>query len=247
MTGLLSLVVFFGLWEIAARTGMVAALLLPAPSQIATRFWSLLTEPVYGSSFYEQFGVSLRRVVTGFLLGSTLGIALGAMMGWSRRVEAAVDPLFELFRPIPPIAWIPLAILWLGIGEAPKIFLICIGSFIPCVINAYTGVRTTDPVLIRAAKSLGAKDRRIFLEVALPSSVPVVVAGLRVALGNSWAILIAAELVAAQSGLGYMMNTARQYLDTDVVIIGMLIIGVTGWTMDFVLRALERRIPWHAR
>ncbi|MGH6678504.1 MAG: ABC transporter permease [Bradyrhizobium sp.] len=218
---------------------------MPPPSSIAIRFWEVLTGPVYGSSIYVQFGVSLRRVLLGFAIGSVLGITLGTLMGWFRRVEEVTDPLFELFRPIPPIAWIPLAILWFGIGEAPKIFLISIGSFIPCVINAYTGVRTTDPILVRAARSLGANDRRIFFEVALPSSIPVVVAGLRVALGSSWAILVAAELVAAQSGLGYMMNTARQYLDTEVVIIGMLIIGVAGWGMDQCLRALERRIPWH--
>ncbi|MDI6870180.1 MAG: ABC transporter permease [Bacillota bacterium] len=225
---------------------LVPEYFLPAPSQIFARYATLLREPIYGeNTLLQHFLVSLRRVMMGFALGVVTGVPLGILMGWNKRVEAAVDPLFELFRPIPPIAWIPLVILWLGIGETPKIFLIWIGAFIPLVINSYTGVKQTPEILLRAARTMGAKDKDLLLEVAIPSSVPYLLAGLRVALGNCWAILVASELVAAQSGLGYMMNIARRYLDTTGVITGMLTIGVVGWLLDSVLRVVQSKIPWN--
>ncbi len=242
---IVSIIVFMLVWQIVAMGNLLPEYFLPAPTEIFKRFILFVQRPVYGDqTLLQHLLVSFKRVLLGFLIGSITGIPVGLLMGWSKKIENTIDTLFELFRPIPPIAWIPLAILWLGIGETSKIFLIWIGAFIPSVINSYMGVKQTPSVLLKAARTMGAKEQNLFIEVVIPSSIPYILAGLRVGLGNSWAILVAAELVAAQSGLGYMMNLARRYLDTSGVIVGMITIGVMGWLCDSGMRFIYSKIPW---
>jgi NitT/TauT family transport system permease protein len=167
-------------------------------------------------------------------------------MGWFKRIEATVDPLFQLLRPIPPLAWIPLSLLWFGIGIKSKIFVIWLSAFVPCVINSYTGIRLTEPLLVKAALGLGVKRQRDLLrEVAIPSALPVILGGVRIGLGAAWMTLVAAELLASDAGLGYMMQMARRALEPSVIILGMLVIGILGALMARGLRVLEKRVcPW---
>ncbi len=219
---------------------------LPAPQNIVTDFFRLLADPYVGHTLMGHTLVSLQIVLGGFLLAVGIGIPLGVLMGWFKRIEAVVDPLFQLLRPIPPLAWIPLSLLWFGIGIKSKIFVIWLSAFVPCVINSYTAIRLTDPLLVKAALGLGVKrERDLLREVAIPSSLPVILGGVRIGLGSAWMTLVAAELLASNAGLGYMMQMARRALEPSVIILGMLIIGILGALMARGLKALEKRIcPW---
>lgn len=244
-----SLATVVGLWFVltsAAR--VIPPAFLPPPQNIVTDFVRILKNPYVGHNLVGHTLVSLQIVLGGFLLAVGIGIPLGILMGWFKRIEALVDPLFQLLRPIPPLAWIPLSLLWFGIGIKSKIFVIWLSAFVPCVINSYTGIRLTEPLLVKAALGLGVKRQRDLLkEVAIPSSLPVILGGVRIGLGSAWMTLVAAELLASNAGLGYMMQMARRALEPSVIILGMLIIGILGALMARGLRALERRIcPWVA-
>ncbi len=235
-----ALVIFLGLWQGAASLRLVNPVFLPAPSSIVSAFVTTLKD---GAIVINSL-ISLRRVLLGFAAGAALGVPLGLAMGLYRDVEHFFDPLVELLRPIPPLAWIPLSIIWLGIEESPKIFIIFLGAFFPILLATVAAVRNVDPLLIRAARSLGATDRDIYLRVVLPASVPGILTGLRVGLGVAWTCLVAAELIAARAGLGYMIAAARRFLVTEVVIMGMVVIGLLGVLMEAALRTIERRITF---
>ncbi|HEY3315775.1 MAG TPA: ABC transporter permease [Bacillota bacterium] len=235
-----ALVSFVGLWQLAASLRLVNPVFLPAPSTIAQAFADAIRD---GAIFVNSL-ISLRRVILGFAAGAVLAVPLGLAMGHYRDVEHFFDPLIELLRPIPPLAWIPLSIIWLGIEESPKIFIIFLGAFFPILLATVAGVKNVDPILARAARSLGAGGRDIYLRVVLPAAVPSILTGLRVGLGVAWTCLVAAELIAARAGLGYMIAAARRYLVTEVVIMGMLVIGLLGVLMEVALRAVERRITF---
>lgn len=235
-----ALVLFLGLWQAAASLKLVDPVFLPAPSTIVSSFVATLED---GAILINSL-ISLRRVLLGFAAGAVLGVPLGLAMGLYRDVENFFDPLVELLRPIPPLAWIPLSIIWLGIEESPKIFIIFLGAFFPILLATVAGVRNVDPILIRAARSLGAGNRDIYLRVVLPAAVPGILTGLRVGLGVAWTCLVAAELIAARAGLGYMIAAARRFLVTEVVIMGMLVIGLLGVLMEAALRAIEQRLTF---
>jgi ABC-type nitrate/sulfonate/bicarbonate transport system permease component len=219
---------------------------LPPPQYIVTDFVRVIGSPYVGNTLVGHTLMSLQIVLGGFFMAILVGIPLGIMMGWFKRIEAIVDPLFQMLRPIPPLAWIPLSLLWFGIGLKSKIFVIWLAAFVPCVINSYTAIRLTDPLLVKAALGLGVKKQRDLLwEVAIPSSLPVILGGVRIGLGAAWMTLVAAELLASDAGLGYMMQMARRALEPSIIILCMLIIGILGALMARGLRALEKRIcPW---
>jgi len=242
-----SVVCAVGLWYVLTSVlRVIPPAFLPPPQNIVKDFFRLLANDYVGNTLIGHTLVSLQIVLGGFFLALIVGIPLGILMGWFKRIEAVVDPLFQMLRPIPPLAWIPLSLLWFGIGMKSKIFVIWLSAFVPCVINSYTAIRLTDPLLVKAALGLGVKKQRDLLrEVAIPSALPVILGGVRIGLGAAWMTLVAAELLASNAGLGYMMQMARRALEPSVIILGMLIIGILGALMARGLKALEKRIcPW---
>jgi taurine transport system permease protein len=182
---------------------------------------------------------SLNLVVLGFLVAVGTGVPLGLLMGWSPRAEALVNPVFLLMRPIPPLAWIPLAILWLGLGDAAKIMVIWFAAFVPSVINSHTGVRTIEPAVIEAARMLGTPRGRFVREILVPAAAPMIFTGLRLSLQASWTTLVAAELVGAIYGLGKILNVAQTDLNPGMIFVGMACVAIFGWATTRVLAEIE--------
>ena len=179
-----------------------------------------------------------------FLLSMT-AIPLGIAMGWWRVVYNQVNPIMEILRPIPPLAWIPLSILWFGIGDAQNQFIIFLGIFFPILVNTVVGVKNIEPNLVRAARSLGAPEYKVLTRVVFKGALPQIITGIRIGLGVGWMALVAAELVGANSGLGFVINDARSMLRTDIIVVGMLTIGLVGLLIDSVIRILSRYLlPW---
>lgn len=228
-------------WQLVVIATQAHVSVLPPPWNVARTFVSL----VASGEIFLHAGVSLGRVVSAWLLSALIAIPLGLAMGSSRPLERLIDPVIELFRPISPLAWIPLAILWFGIGEAGKIFIVLIGTFFPTLLATVAGVKSIDPVMIHAGRVLGCSDRAsLFRKVILPASLPSIVVGLRISFGTGWAAIIAAELVAARSGLGYLIANGMEILRADQVLVGMAVIGVLGVCFDTFFRFLNRRLSW---
>ncbi len=214
--------------------------LLPPPTAVAVAGWELLAS---GELLRHLFD-SLRREAVALVWALT-AVPLGVAMGWWKRVNDQLDPLVEILRPIPPLAWIPLSILWFGVGDIQNQFIIFLGIFFPILLNTITGVQGVEPNLVRAARCLGANEAAILRRVVLRAALPQIVTGVRIGLGVGWMALVAAELVGANSGLGFMINDARTLLRTDIVIVGMIAIGLVGLTIDLAIRELSRRaLPW---
>ena len=241
---LTGLVAVFGIWQFLATLGWINPVLLPAPSALVTAAWELTTEGV----LLRHTMASLGRVLTGFVLASACGITLGLLLGWSPVLSDLIRPIVEGLRPIPPIAWTPIAILWFGVGNAPSYFLVFIGAIFPVFINTFSAVRNIDRAQINAALCLGAGPALLFRDVLIPASLPIIFPGLRIALGVGWMCVVAAELIAAQSGLGYMIQQNRVLLQTQNVVTGMIVIGLVGYAMSALMERAERRlIPWMER
>ncbi|WP_433300231.1 ABC transporter permease [Actinoplanes sp. CA-030573] len=237
---LISLVVGIGVWWGFSLAGFD----IPAPPQVAERGWELLRDGTLEADILASLG----RVLSGFVLGVVLAVPVGFLMGWYGIVRGLIEPWVQFFRTIPPLAIIPLAVVLMGIGETPKIFVIFLASFLACVIATFQGVVGVDKTLINAARVLGAKDGTIFARVVVPASTPFILVGMRVGLGSSWATLVAAELIAAQEGLGYRMQSAQLYYDLPTIFVGLISIGVLGLLMDRVLLFAERRLTnWQER
>lgn len=216
---------------------------VPTPYRVLQAFIGKLTQKgPDGATLGVNILTSLQVSLTGLVLAAGIGIPLGVLMGWYKLFERFVKVIFEIVRPIPPISWIPLTILWFGVGLKAKAVIIFISAFVPCVINSYTGIRQVNPTLIDVAKTFGAKDFYIFTHVGLPSAVPMIFAGLRVSLSNAWATLVAAEMLAASAGLGNMINMARNFGRMDVVMVGMICIGAFGALFSWLFGILESAI-----
>lgn len=233
------------LWEALCAAGVVNPVLVPPPHRILAAMAELFVRglPV-GHLLHRHCLESLLRVGCGFAAAVALGLPLGLLLGRSRRLRALCTPAIELLRPIPPLAWIPLAILWFGIGLKSASFIIFLGCFFPIVLNTVSGVVTVDDILIDAARVCGADDRRIFTRVLLPAAWPSVCTGMRIGLGIGWMTLVAAEFTGVKSGygLGYMIMTARDIQRPDYVLAGMVLIGMVGFLLDVLLQRLQRRI-----
>jgi ABC-type nitrate/sulfonate/bicarbonate transport system permease component len=233
--------VLVAVWELASRRGWVDPQFLPSPSIVFLDIWRLAV----GGSLFADIGASLRRVVVGFVIAVIVSVAIGALMARSRLVEDLVDPVVELVRPISPLALFPLALLWFGIGDASKVFLIALACSFPILLNTYAGVRAIDPSLVLAARSLGATPWEIMRRVALPASLPHVFTGVRLAWGIALIVIIASEMIGSVSGLGYMVLTAQQTFRVERVFAGIVIIGFLGFGTDQAMRMLQRwLLPW---
>jgi sulfonate transport system permease protein len=229
-------------WEIAADAGLIAARVLPAPSAVARAFW----QTWQNGSLVENVGVSALRAIEGLLIGGVLGFALGIVNGLWRPAEVALDSSLQMLRNITHLAIIPLVILWFGIGEEAKIFLVSIGVLFPVYINTYHGVRTLDPALVEMARVYGLGPLALFWRVILPGALPSIFVGLRYGLGIMWLTLIVAETISASSGIGYMTMNAREFLQTDVVLLGIIIYALLGKLSDAVTKLFERAaLSWH--
>lgn len=235
----LYIITFFlgiGIWMLSAVLSRNA--LIPTPIDVVASF----AELIGNGTLWGHTVTSLSRVTTGFLLGVALAIPAGFLMGWYWLARGLLEPWIQFFRTIPPLALIPLVIVILGIGETAKIFVIFLAAFLSCVLATFQGVRNVDITLINAARVLGAKDFTIFTRVVIPASTPFIFVGMRVALGASWATLVASELIAAPTGLGRMMQQAAQFLQTDRIVVGIIMIGALGFIMDRLLLLAERRL-----
>lgn len=243
-----SLVIFFGLWEIVTQLEIIPSRYLNPPSQVVQTFFRKMVDTTPdGATIPVHFWASFRLALSGFVAASVIGIPLGLVMGYFKIADWLIRPIFEVMRPIPPIAWIPISILWLGIGYPAKTFIIFMSAFVPCVINAHLGVTLTSPTLINMAKTCGASRWQIFTTVCIPSALPLVFTSLRLALGNAWSALVAAEMLAATAGLGYMIQQGRNFIRSDIIIVGMLTIGLTGALMSFALSKIEGKLtPWRS-
>lgn len=238
----ISFIIFLVIWELICRFEVVGPYQLVPPSEVVTLFIDKFTNVnPDGAVLYQHAAASLALALTGFVAAIIIGVPLGLFMGWYPKVNMLVRPLFDAIRPIPPIAWIPIAILWLGIGTPAKAFIIFLAAFVPCVINSYTGIRLTNPVLIRVAEIYGASNFETFRKIGVPSAIPMIFTGMKLALNAAWTTLVAAELLAASVGLGYMIQLGRRIARPDVIIVGMLTIGFLGALMSWILTKIEAR------
>jgi len=235
-------------WQLATvQGGWGAPARFPAPAEVWAAFGQIAGEGYGNARWLEHVGRSVLLVTMGFVIASSVGVVLGLAMGASRRVEALVNPVFLILRPIPPLAWIPLAIVWLGLGDAAKIMVIFVAAFVPSVINSYAGVRQIDRPIFEAAAMLDVTGWRYWREVLVPGALPSIFTGLRLSLQASWTTLVAAELVGAVAGLGSILNQAAQDIYPAMILVGMASVAGCGWIMTQGLAWLERRVaPWKA-
>lgn len=225
-------------WVLLRVSGLINPTLLPSPLSVLQVFWHSLTK----GDLLMNIWMSVQRVSLGLLLGMLVAVPVGFLIGWYKPVRRFVDPLINFFRALPPIALIPLVIVYLGIGEMAKIAILFYASFFAAVIVMYEGMMQISPVFIRVARTLGATDFEIFLKVMVPMTVPHMLTALRVALGVAWATLVASELVAAQQGLGAMIQNASAFFDLDTIYLGIICIGVLALMMDLALRKISKRL-----
>jgi len=245
---LLTSVALIALWFLVTQAGWVKPLFLPSPIAVYDKFMLALTDGVANSTLAEHTLASLSRVFGAFLLACVTAIPIGVLMGVSRVVRGVFDPPIEFYRPLPPLAYLPLVIIWFGIGEFPKIFLIYLAIFAPMAIAARAGVRSVSIEQIHAAYAMGGSQNQIIWHVILKAALPEIFTGMRIGIGVGWTTLVAAEMVAADRGLGFMVLNAAQFLASDTVIMGIVVIGVFAFGFDLLVRYLEKLlIPWKGR
>ncbi|GGF89944.1 ABC transporter permease [Azorhizobium oxalatiphilum] len=230
------------LWQAAASLGFLSSRVLPAPSAVALAFWQALKD----GSLVTNVLVSTRRALIGLAIGGGVGFALGILNGIWRPAETALDSTLQMLRNVPHLAIIPLVILWFGIDEEAKIFLVAIGVAFPIYLNTFHGIRTVDRGLVEMARVYGLSAAALFWRIVLPGALPSILVGLRYALGIMWLTLIVAETISATSGIGYMTMNAREFLQTDVVVLGVIAYALLGKLADSLTRAIEHRtLAWH--
>ncbi len=243
-----TLLVVLALWHLlTAVFGIISPARFTTPAEVGLALKQIMVEGYGNARLYEHVLRSVLLVTMGFTVAASVGVVLGLAMGASRSVEAFVNPIFLILRPIPPLAWIPLAIVWLGLGDAAKMMVIFFAAFVPSVINSYTGVRQIDKPIFEAAAMLDVRGWRYWREVLIPGALPSIFTGLRLSLQASWTTLVAAELVGAVAGLGSILNQAAQDIYPAMILVGMLSVALCGWLMTLGLGWIERRVmPWKA-
>ena len=246
--GLYSSVGLIAAWALASELQLVPALFLPSPITVIRQFAVVAVDGFSNATLAQHAGFSLFRVLTAFAIAASIGIPLGLAMGINRWVRGVFDPPISFYWPIPPLAYLPLIIIWLGIGETAKIALITLAMLAPIVVSAQAGVRSVSEGRIQAALSLGASRRQVFFHVIARGALPEILTGLRIAIGAGWGTLVAAELVAATKGLGFMTLSAAQFLVTEVVFVGIFSIAALALTCLAAIRLLERLLtPWKGK
>jgi ABC-type nitrate/sulfonate/bicarbonate transport system permease component len=238
-----SILIFFALWYAASLTNahllrLFNPILLPPPDDVLKAGIAMAKS----GELARHILASLSRVVQGFLVAALSGVLIGTLVGRSRVLEDLVEPTVELLRPIPPLAFLPMMVLWFGIGEASKVGFIAYAAFFPIFTTTLEGIKYVDPILIRAAASLGASERDIFRYVVLPAALPNIITGLRIGFGLSFFVIVAAEFIAADSGLGFLINDARTFFLVSNMLLGAAVIGAIGFVFNIVLRRLEARL-----
>lgn len=246
--GLISAGSILLLWWALASSGLVASLFLPPPQAVLAKLYLAATQGFMDATLWQHLTASLGRIGLALLAAAVLGIPLGLLMGTRPLVRGLLDPLIEGYRPVPPLAYLPLIVIWCGIGELSKVLLIFLAMLAPIIMATTHGVSRANQSRIRAAQSLGASPRQVLYRVMLPTALPDILTGLRIGLGTGWSTLVAAELVAATQGLGFMVQSAAQFLVTDMVLAGIVVIGGIAFVLELGLRALQRRLcPWHGQ
>ncbi|MPM88142.1 putative aliphatic sulfonates transport permease protein SsuC [bioreactor metagenome] len=245
---IVTVVVLIALWFAATNLGWVKPLFLPSPQAVFQQFYEYLTGQANDKPLWQHFSASLLRVTIAFWLAFIVAVPLGIAMGMSRVARGIFDPPIEFYRPLPPLAYLPLIIIWFGIDETPKILLIFLSCFAPLALAARSGMRSAAQEQINAAYSMGASYWQVIRYVIIPAALPDILVGMRIAIGFGWTTLVAAEMVAANVGLGQMVLNASNFLRTDIVIMGIIVIGVVAYVFDLFMRWVEKRlVPWKGR
>ncbi|MDI9278774.1 taurine ABC transporter permease TauC [Pantoea sp. EABMAA-21] len=244
---LLSVAVLLLVWWSVTALNLVAPLFLPPPQQVLQKLLLIASPQGFmDATLWQHLGASLTRMLVALFFAALIGIPVGIAMGLSPAIRGLLDPLIELYRPVPPLAYLPLMVIWFGIGETSKILLIYLAIFAPVTLSTLVGVKNAQQVRIRAAQALGATRWQLLCFVILPGALPEILTGLRIGLGVGWSTLVAAELIAATRGLGFMVQSAGEFLATDVVLAGIAVIALIAFSLELGLRALQRRLtPWN--
>lgn len=236
---LLPLVTFFILvaaWQVTASAGLYPSQLLPSPLDVVKG----VAELVGGGQLWPYIGVSLLRYFGGYLAAALVAIPLGLVFGWYSKLWLAVDPLMQVLRPISPIAWFPLISLWFGIGDLPAVVIIFLSAFYPILLTTVAAVRNVDPVYLKVARNFGASESNVLWQIVVPAAFPYITMGMHIALGSAWAFLVAGEMLGVRSGLGYLIIDSRNFLRTDLVLVGILLIGILGLIIDRLIGRAEK-------
>ncbi|WHH60823.1 ABC transporter permease [Petroclostridium sp. X23] len=234
------LLILFWIW-----VSMDEKSLIPSPTEVIQRFIILLQHPISKTSIEKHIWASLSRVLSALVYASVIGISFGLLISWSKTFRALLKPLFEMMRPVPPIAWIPLITIWFGIDELSKIIIVFIGAVMPIVVNTYTGVTLVPELNLDAGRIFGANNRQLLLDIVLPSSIPAIVAGVKTALGTGWMVVLAAEMISAKTGLGFLIIRGSDSDDIALTMVSMIFIGLVGALLSTLLTLLERWLcPW---
>jgi taurine transport system permease protein len=243
ITGAIGLLVFLGAWELVVRIGLIDAFFLPAPTQIISRMVQMSSGP--DAVLWHDIRMSATRVLTGFVLSAVVGVPVGLVMGMSPVIRASLNPIVSIIRPLPALSWIPLSMLWLGIDEQQKYAIVFMGCFASVLVYTTDATMRVDATLALAARNLGASQLQVLRYVVLPGALPNILSGLKVVLAIAWTCVISAEMVGANSGLGFRIWTAKEFSDTGQVLVGMLSISITVLLLDIVFRGLEQLlVPW---
>ena len=243
-----TVIVLIALWALVTNMGWVKPLFLPKPQAVFQQFYEYLTGTANDKPLWQHFLASMFRVFSAFALACVTAIPIGISMGMSRVMRGIFDPPLEFYRPLPPLAYLPLIIIWFGIDELPKVLLIFLSCFAPLALAARSGMRSASQEQMNAAYSMGASYWQVIRHVILPSALPDILIGMRIAIGFGWTTLVAAEMVAANVGLGQMVLNASNFLRTDIVIMGIIVIGVVAYMFDLLMRWVERKlVPWKGR
>ncbi len=235
---LVSILIFLIIWDVGVKNSELSVV-MPGPWEVVSKFIQSFAVPIGKYTMVYHILYSLMRVVPAYIVGSLAGIILGILMGWYPVINRILRPLYELIRPIPPIAWIPISIVWFGIGEGSKWFLIFLAAFVPITLNAYAGATTVDETLIKCSKMLGASDGQVFKTVVLPYSVPHIFTGLQVGLSTSWATVVAAEMIRSTEGVGWIIISSMDTNNVVQSLVGIMGIGVVGFILAIVMRKIE--------
>ncbi|HQT86543.1 MAG: taurine transporter subunit [Acidiphilium sp. 37-64-53] len=233
------------IWQIVSVLHVFPPIALPAPLAVWHALVRLLLNGYGGHSLFDDIWISSARIAVGFVAAILIGVPIGLLMARNDVIFRMIDPFLQFARPVPPLAYIPLLVVWFGIGELPKVLLILFGTIPVIIIGTISGVKTTPALRISVAKTLGATEGQIFRHVILPSALPEIFTAMRVGIGVAWTCLVAAELIAADQGLGWLVQYAGQALQVSIVIVGIIVIGILGYAMELVIRLIERRfVPW---
>jgi taurine transport system permease protein len=242
---ILTVFILVVVWAVITETGMISDIFLPSPSAVIEQFFSVWRDGFSGASLAEHLIASMQRVFGAFGLAVITAIPVGIMIGYSRIARGIFDPIIEFYRPLPPLAYLPLIIIWMGIDEASKVTLIYLAMFAPIAISARAGVKSVKIEQIQAAYSMGASSWQVIRHIVVISALPEILTGMRIAIGFGWTTLVAAEMVAAEAGIGFMVLNASEFLATDTVIMGIILIGIIAYSFDRFMIFLEKKlVPW---